>query len=164
MLNATSYVYSDSYILAEGKMTVVGQGADGSNKEVFLKHCAPFIKCINKLNNVRVVEDLDIVIPINSSLECSENCAKKSASLWQCCEDEPDNNKTGSKSFKFKSSVTGNSNNAGILNVKIVVTLNYLSNFWKTLEIQLINCEITIYLNWSENCIICEKDRAALFQ
>ena len=60
--------------------------------------------------------------------------------------------------------MTDNTNNAGILNVKIVVTLNYLSNFWKTLEIQLINCEITIYLNWSENCIISEKDRAVLFQ
>ena len=60
--------------------------------------------------------------------------------------------------------MTDNTNNAGILNVKIVVTLNYLSNFWKTLEIQLINCEITIYLNWSGNCIISEKDRAVLFQ
>ena len=60
--------------------------------------------------------------------------------------------------------MTDNTNNAGILNVKIVVTLNYLSNFWKTLEIQLINCEITIYLNWLENCIISEKDRAVLFQ
>ena len=76
MLNAIPCVYRDSYILAEGKITVVGEGADGSNKEVFLKHCAPFIKCINKINNAKVVEDLDIVIPINSLLECSENRAK----------------------------------------------------------------------------------------
>ena len=32
--------------------------------------------------------------------------------------------------------------------------LKYLSNFWKTLEIPLINCEISLQLKWSKNCII----------
>ena len=35
-----------------------------------------------------------------------------------------------------------------------MVPLKYLSNFWRTLEISLINCEITIDLNWSGNCVI----------
>ena len=35
-----------------------------------------------------------------------------------------------------------------------MVPLKYLSNFWRTLEIPLINCEITLDLNWSEKCIM----------
>ena len=35
-----------------------------------------------------------------------------------------------------------------------MVPLKYLSNFWRTLEMPLINCEITLDLNWSENCVI----------
>ena len=35
-----------------------------------------------------------------------------------------------------------------------MVPLKYLSNFWRTLEMPLINCEITLDLNWSEKCVI----------
>ena len=35
-----------------------------------------------------------------------------------------------------------------------MVPLKYLSNFWRTLEMPLINCEITLDLNWSEDCVI----------
>ena len=35
-----------------------------------------------------------------------------------------------------------------------MVPLIYLGNFWRTLEIPLINCEINLYLNWSKNCVI----------
>ena len=46
-----------------------------------------------------------------------------------------------SDSFKHKSRLTNNTNNAGIANIEIVVPLKYLSNFWGTLEMPLINCE-----------------------
>ena len=49
------------------------------------------------------------------------------------CGDELVDNITDSKSFKFKSSITDNTNNAGIANVKITVPLKYLSNFQRTL-------------------------------
>ena len=39
-----------------------------------------------------------------------------------------------------------------------MVPLKYLSNFWKTLEIPLINCEVEFLLNWSENCVIIYAD------
>ena len=39
-------------------------------------------------------------------------------------------------------------------NNEIVVPLKYLSNFWRTLEMPLINCEISLTLTWSENCVI----------
>ena len=35
-----------------------------------------------------------------------------------------------------------------------MVPLKYVSNFLRTLEMPLINCEITLDLNWSENCVI----------
>ena len=56
-------------------------------------------------------------------LEYSENYAKTSASLWQSCRDESDHNITDSKLFKFKLSITDNTDNSGIANVKIVVIL-----------------------------------------
>ena len=64
------------------------------------------MKCISKTNNAEVDngEDLDIIMPRCNLLEYSEDYAKISASLWQYCRDEPDDNTTGSKSFKFQSS------------------------------------------------------------
>ena len=39
--------------------------------------------------------------------------------------------------------------------VKIAaVLLKYLSNFWRTLEISFINCEINLILTWSTDCVI----------
>ena len=35
-----------------------------------------------------------------------------------------------------------------------MVPLKYISNFWKTLEMLLINCEINLDLNWSKKCVI----------
>ena len=37
--------------------------------------------------------------------------------------------------------------------VKIAVSLKYLSNFWRTLEMSLINCEISLELIWSKNVL-----------
>ena len=35
--------------------------------------------------------------------------------------------------------------------------LKHLSNFWKTLDMPLINCEINLILTWSENCVLTSK-------
>ena len=35
-----------------------------------------------------------------------------------------------------------------------MVPLKYLSNFWRTLEMPLINCEVELILTWSKNCVI----------
>ena len=58
-------------------------------------------------------------------------------------------------SLNFKSNIIGKTNDDGdIGNVEIMITLKYLSNFWRTLEMSLINCEVEIILTWSENCVI----------
>ena len=58
-------------------------------------------------------------------------------------------------SFKFKTKIAGQSNNDGkIDDVEIMVPLKYLSNFWRTLEMPLINCEVKPLLDWSENYVV----------
>ena len=60
-----------------------------------------------------------------------------------------------STSFKFKSCILENPNNSGVLeNGKIVVTIKYLSNFWSSLEMPLINCKVQLKWNWTEKCVM----------
>ena len=56
---------------------------------------------------------------------------------------------TQSKSFKSKIKITGKTPAAGnTKDVEIIVPLKYLSNFWRTLEMLLINCEVNLILTW----------------
>ena len=50
--------------------------------------------------------------------------------------------------------------NDGRIDVEIMVPLKYLSNFWRTLEMSLINCEVELILTWSGNCVIIYNDVA----
>ena len=59
-----------------------------------------------------------------------------------------------SSSFKHKSNLLGNEVN----NVKIAVPLKYLSNFFRSLEMPLINCKIHLELNWTKNCVLPSAD------
>ena len=56
--------------------------------------------------------------------------------------------------------MTGQTENGGTKNVEIMVPIKYLSNFWRTLEMPLINCEVNLILTWSENCVIVSTDVA----
>ena len=51
----------------------------------------------------------------------------------------------------------GRAGNNGTKNVKIKVSLTYLSHFWRTLEIPLINCENNLILTWSNRCFIIDN-------
>ena len=63
-----------------------------------------------------------------------------------------ENNTTDS--FKFKAKITGQTGNNGTKDVEIIVPLKYLSNFWRTLEMPLINCEVNLILTWSSSCVL----------
>ena len=104
----------------------------------------------------------------------SDNYSETSGSLWQYCEDIPAVNNDGNivdlnganatDSFNFKTKITGQTDNNGrIDNVKLMVPLKYLSNFWRTLEMQLINCEVNLILTWSEDCVITNSEGEAKF-
>ena len=59
-----------------------------------------------------------------------------------------------SESFKSKLRITGKTPDDGnTKDVQIMVPLKYLSNFWRTIEMPLINCEVNLILNWSKDCV-----------
>ena len=108
-------------------------------------------------------------MPMYNSIEYSDNYAKTSGSLWQYCLDisAVNNNATVNftennliDSFSFKVKITGQTGDDGTKNVEIMVPLKYLSNFWRTLEMPLINCEINLILRWSANSVIVSTNIA----
>ena len=94
---------------------------------------------------------------------------KTTGSLWNYYRDKPsDPLSSNSKSFNYKASITGytynigdgeegyDANKVGKNETKVVIPLKYLSNFWKSLNIPLINCELELILTWSKNCILAD--------
>ena len=57
----------------------------------------------------------------------------------------------------------GNPNGISRLNVKVVVTLKYLSNFFRSLEMPLINCKIKLNLTWKKECVLSTNAGAVVF-
>ena len=174
MLKSSLCDYSDAYILVKGKITITGAGADAAarqaderDKGVAFKNCAPFTACKSDVNNFEIdfCEDIDIVMPRYNLIEYSNNYAKTSGSLWQYYRDEPHNNLVDSESFKSKVKITGKSPDDGNeKDVEIMVPLKYLSNFWRTLEMPLINSEVTLILLWSPSCVITNSTGEGKFK
>ena len=81
--------------------------------------------------------------------------SKTSGSLWQYYKDDPNGNIADSESSKSKVKITGKTPaNRNIKNIEVIVPLKYLSNFRRTLEMPLINCEVNLELTWSKDCVI----------
>ena len=107
-----------------------------------------------------------------------KNYKKTTGSLWNYYKDEPsDPLSTNSESFKYKTSITGNTynvdltigdggnpipnpdydaNKAGTKETEVVIPLKHLNNFWRSLDILLINCEVELILTWSKNCALAD--------
>ena len=171
MLRSDLCDYSDAYVWVKGKITVTNPNDNANfNKQLTLKNNAPFISCISKINGelVENAEDLDIVIPMYNLLEYSKNYEKTSGSLFNYYRDEPSEITIGagnnarnisirnSKSFDYKTKTT-ESLDVGEdekEDVTIAIPLKYLGNFWRSLDIPLINCEITLILSWCKDCVL----------
>ena len=166
MLRSSLCEYSDAYILVSGTITVAQLAAGGGNQNipVVFKTCAPFTNCISEISNTQIdnAEDIDAVRPMYNLVEYSDNYSKTSENVWQYYRDESALNDAGalanfpgnSASFKYKQKITDLRGDYGTKAVQILVPLRYLSNFWKTLEMPLVNCEISLILTWPENCVI----------
>ena len=169
MLKSSLCVYSDAYILVKETIVVnntAAADADGinTNRKVILKNCAPFTNCISEINNTQVnnAKNIDIVMSMCNLIEYSNNYSNTSRILWQYCKDIPaeeNNNVTANvaENNLTDSSQTGGN---GTKNVEIMVPLKDLSNFSRTLEMPLINCEINIILTWPKNCVIVSTNVA----
>ena len=117
------------------------------NKSVAFKNNVPFINCISKISGVQIDNAEDLEMSMYNLLEYSKNCKKATGNY---------------ESFKYKTSITGNTsdgddaNKVGKNETKLVVPLKHLSNFWRTLNIPMINCEVELILIWSKNCVLAE--------
>ena len=89
--------------------------------------------------------------------------------MWNYYRDEPsDPLSSDSESFKYKTSITGNTynigagetgfdaNKVGKNETEVVIPLKHLSNFCRSLNILLINCEVELILTWSKNCVLAD--------
>ena len=165
-------VYAEAYILVDG--TIRGTGGN-NNTRLALKNYAPFTKCNLETNDEHVdtAENLNITMPMYNLIEYSDNYQDSSATLYQYKRDEPpeddavaDLTADNSSSLKYKISLLGNSvvaNNIAKRSVKVVVPLKYLSNFFRSLEMPLINCKIKLNLTWKKECVLSTDDGNAVF-
>ena len=150
--------YSDAYILVTGSITATPNNAA---TQVVFKNCVPFEKCRTEINETFVDETdfINITMPMYNLIEYSDNYSDTSGSLWQFRRDEIVNNadvsNDNASSFKYKANLIGNTENNGTKNgVKIVVPLKYLTNFWRSLEMPLINCKVELSSKWYERCLL----------
>ena len=160
--------YFDAYILVTGNIaltrtiTSATASADPQRKQplnavtkVAFKNCAPFKDCRTEINDTFVdyANFINITMPMYNLIEYSDNYSDTSGSLWQFKRDEIEGDvdltvnaqhiPNNSSSFKYKSSFITNRNG-----VKIAVPLKYLSNFWRSLEMPLINYKAELSLKW----------------
>ena len=115
-------------------------------------------------------------------IEYSDNYQDLSATLYQYKRDEPpeanainDLTTNTSSSFKYKVELLGNpvlellgnpvldDDNIAKRSVKVVVPLKYLSNFFRSLEMPLINCKIKLNLTWKKECVLSTDAGDAVF-
>ena len=129
--------------------------------------CTPFTKCVSRINGTDIdnAQDIDIVMSMCNLIEYSDNYSKTFGSLCQHYKDEPNDNLVDSESFKSKVKITKKTPAArNTKDVEIMVPLKYLSNFLRTLEMPLINCEVNLNLTWSKDCVITNSTGEGKFE
>ena len=172
VLKPNLFDYAEAYILVDG--TIRGTGGN-NNTSLVSKNSAPFTKCNLEINDEHVdaAENLDITMPLYSLIEHSDNYQDSSATLYQYKRDEtPEANAINdlttdtSSSSKYKVDLLGNSfldGNIAKRSVKVVIPLKYLSNFFRSLEMPLINCKIKLNLRWKKECVLSTDNGNAAF-
>ena len=141
--------------------------------QVTFKNCAPFINCITKIDGKTIddAEDLDLVMSMYNFLEYSSNYSDTTGSLWFYSKGEANSfnanivHNVAFKSSVYKTKLVGeteaqpapNNNNGVLKTAKSAVSLKFLSNFRKSLEIPLINynrIKVELKLKWINFCVL----------
>ena len=149
--------YSEAYIFVTGN---IQNKNNAGGTLVSFKNCAPFIKCSSHINDKFLEEtyNLDVILHMYNLIEYSDNYEESTGSLYHFKRDEittggdadVDITAANSAPFKYGTNLIGNNVN----NVKLVVPLKYLSSFFRSLEMPLINCKISLELTWTQNCLL----------
>ena len=112
--------------------------------------------------------DLDLVMPMYNLnlIEYRSNYSKTTGSLWFNSNDEATDfnniaNTDNFKSFRYKTKLLGtakaqadNAANGILKNASTAVPLKYLSDFWRSLEMLLIDCKVELKLRSSKHCVL----------
>ena len=166
--------YSDACILVTRNITVTRTiaAADGNSlqrkqplaaaTQVAFKNCAPFKDYRIETDGTFVdyADFINTAMPMYNLIEYSDNYSDISRSLWGFKSDEVVNNadvtnNDNGPSVKYKASLITDTEANGTKNgIKIAVPLKYLSKFWRSLEMPLINCRVKLSLGWIENCVL----------
>ena len=145
-IESSLYDYSDAYILVMGNIN-----SWGNDTKAAFKNCAPFRTCITQINETFADETkhINITMLMYNLIESKYNYSNTSGNFWLFKRDEQPKENNGnlsdvstdnSSSFKYKSNFIGTIPNGGRKNgVKIAIALKYLSKFWRSLEMPLIN-------------------------
>ena len=154
--------YSDVYIFVIGNIQ-----NKPANSVVAFKNCAPFRTCDVTINDEHVekAEDLEIVMPMYNLLEYSDNYQDSTGILYQLKRDEPPDDNAdvanNTSSLVYKSKLISGTYDNNVNNVKLVVPLKYVSSFFRSLEMPLVNCKIDLELTWHKHCMISSVNAAA---
>ena len=165
----------DGYIVVKGPIDLLADAANNkAEKDVAFKNNASFRPCISKIKNTLIDNaGFNIVMPMYNLSEYSQNYSMTLVSLWNYYRDkidDVDDNASDSKSFEHKTKIVENtperSENEGdpnrppvpTLNVEVTIQLKHLSNFWRFLDLPLINCETELCLSWTKDCVLIEQN------
>ena len=164
--------YSDAYVVEKGTLTVT----DTSNvykghKNLTFKNNALFRTCISKINNTFInnADDLKI-LSMYDLLEGSSTYSMTSGSLRNYYIDEVNNDAnendnnyrinsktTKNRSFEYKTKIIGTTPvNKNTIETEFIVPLKHLSDFWRNLNLHLIDCKFELDLSWSRNFVVSE--------
>ena len=158
LLESSLCDYPDAYVLVTGNINVAGTD---DNTKLALRNCAPFRKCRTKINETFIdeAEHINIAMPMYNLIEYSDNYSDTSGNLWQFKRDEMEGDfdstvdgnhiPNNSSSFNYKASLI-----TGWNDVEIAAPLKCLGNFWRSLEMPLINCKVELSLSWNPNCVL----------
>ena len=145
-------------------------------KKLTFKNNALFSSCISKINNTFIENAKNFDMSMHNLLLYSDIYSLTSVSLWNYYRDEVNddanennyagnyrinyNKTTTSKSFEYKTKIIGSTRaDNSRLNAEVAALLKYLINFWRSLDLLLINCEIELDLTWWKKCVIYEISR-----
>ena len=185
--------YSDAYILVTGHIKVQARNGDTrvaiKNCHPFTR---AFFRLNDE--QVDTADNLELTMNLYNILEYSDNYTDTTAALYQYKRPEPSRNNDGdlvdlfavtSSSFKYQSglvqkqlttddfeseqigpNIDPNFDRAHRIwkNIKIVVPLEYINNFFRNLEFSLINTKIYMKLNWPKYSVLCNQDKKSIFQ
>lgn len=165
--NSNLYFCNNAETLVRGDIITTSHN---NPTPVVFKNFASFTKCTTKTDGTATddAEDLDLVKPMYNLIEHSSNCSDTTVSLQFYSNGEANNfcanitNTNAFNSFKYKAKLfentLANENNSIPKNGTIVVPLKYLSDFWRSPKMSLINCKIALKFRWRKHCVLASTD------